>query len=43
VREELTRGGLDPNFMNQKQLTDFVRSENIRVGDVVKNAKISID
>lgn len=43
VREELTRGGLDPNFMNQKQLTDFVRSENIRVGNVVKNAKISID
>ena len=43
VREELTKGGLDPNFMNQKQLTDFVHSENIRVGNVVKNAKISIE
>lgn len=43
VREELTKAGLDPNFMNQKQLTDFVRTENVRVGEVVKNAKISID
>lgn len=41
VREELTRSGLDPNFMGMKELTEFVAADDKRIRELVKSANIN--